>query len=308
MLQKGYFFLCECPACSPKMATYKSNERTSPLQEAAARSELTEFVCIEDGCPGTLLVGVPPPPQKTLRHGEVHEKIDAPIAAADAPDPSSSKNAMWCDRCGTLVPSAARDRLLEENQEDHRLWEEAVAAVAYAEDQKALEGESRFHQPKISSSSGSSSSNSKPSPERVSSETSTEEAVTAAAMAAALVRKRASWRDCRLSSRSKRRATAHDAHAKILAMENNFSGAAEACTRATQVLANIFAPEDRELGFEYLKLAELCLNADLAERCMAACQKARVSLQICLTPDDEPLRALNNMQAMCSAYRSGKFR
>lgn len=307
LLQKGYFFLCKCPACSPELATsHQSNERASPLEEAAARSEMTDFACMEDGCSGTLLMGEPPRPQKALRHGQVHEKIGAPTAAAVAPGSSSSKNAVWCGRCGTVVSPAGRDRLIGENEKDRRLWEEAMAAVAYAERVQALGAGSRHRQPGIGS--GSSSSGSKPSPGRVSSESSAEAVVTAAAVAAALVRKRASWRDRRLSSRSSRRATAHDTHAKLLAMDDNFAGAAEACTRSVQVLENNYAPEDQELGFEYLKLAELCLNADLVERCMTACQKARVSLEVCLAPNDEMLRALNNMQAMCSAYGSREFR
>lgn len=306
LLQKGYFFLCKCPACSPEMTTFHhSNERTSALEEAAARSEMTDFACMEDGCSGTLHEGVPPPPPKTLRRGQVHEKIGTPAAAAVAPGPSLSKHAVWCGRCGTLVSPAARNRLLEENEEDRRLWEEAVAAVAYAERVKVLQTGSR-HRQHISGSSISSGS--KPSPGRVSSESPAGVVMAAAAVAAALVRKRASWRDRRLSSRSRRRATAHDTHAKILAMDGDFAGAAEACTRAVQVLANNYALEDLELGLEYLKLAELCLNADWIERCMVACQKARVSLEVCCAPNDEDLRALNSMQATCSTYRSRNFR
>lgn len=283
---------------------HRGNERTSPLEEAAARSEVTDFACMEDGCPGTLHEGVPPPPLRTLRRGQVHEKNGTPTAASVARGPSSSKFAVWCGRCRTLVSPAARDRLLEENKEDRRLWEEAVAAVDYAERVKVLQTESRHRQHDISSSG----SGSKPSPGRASSESPGEVVMAAAAVAAALVRKRASWRDRRLSSRSRRRATAHDTHAKILAMDGEFAGAAEACTRAVQVLANSYALEDLELGLEYLKLAELCLNADLMERCMAACLKARVSLEVCCAPNDEELKALNSMQATCSAYRLRNFR
>ncbi|CAM9965703.1 unnamed protein product [Laminaria digitata] len=317
LLQKGYFFLCKCPACNPKMArSHQSNERTSPREEAAAHSETTDFACMEDGCVGTLLVGVHPPPQKTHRNGQIHEKIGAPTAPTVTPGSSSSESELWCDRCGTIVPSAAVETLLEEHQEDRRLWDEAMAAVAYTKGQNVLAGGSRRRQHKVTTTtttnSSSNSSSNKPSPGRVSPnnvESSAEVVVTAAAVAAALVRERAGWRDRRLSSRAGGRATAHDTHAALLAMDGDYAGAAAACTRAVEVLAKKFALEDQELGMEYLKLAELCFNAGWTEQCMVACQKARVSLEVCLAPDDEQLVALNNMQQiMCSAYGSRNFR
>lgn len=302
VLQKTYFFTCNCLACSPEMNNFhRSNDRTSPHDGAAARSTMTEFACMESDCPGTLLLGIPPPPQKTRLHGQIHEEIDAFARAAVAPVSSSSQRALWCDCCGAVVPPALVDELLTEDGEDHRLWEEATAAVAYSEGQSDQKELSRHHQHRNTKSSSS-----RPAPGRVSpnaSESSAEVVVSATAVAAALVHRCASWRDRRLSCRARRRSIAHDTHARLLAVDGNFAGAAEALTRAIDVLANNFALEDRELGFEYLKLAEVCFNAGWAERCMAACQKARVSLELCLAPGDEQLGSLNNMQAVCASYR-----
>lgn len=248
---------------------------------------------MESGCRGTLLVGVSPLPSTLCRREGAEDGAAARF---------SSRHELWCNRCGTHVPSRAVDALLKEDEEDRRLWDEAMLAVTYSEGEMIRnKGESPGQQ-------SSNTANGSGSSTRGSSPKSTGASLTPligspAATAAALVLERARWRDRRLSPLAMRRAVAHDMHARLLAEEQKFSVAADACARAIQVLEQVFAPEDQELGVEYLKLAELCFNAGLTARCVAACTNARVSLEVCLRPGDEQLVALNNMQALCVAHR-----
>ena len=182
---------------------------------------------------------------------------------------------------------------MEEDKEDRRLWAEVLSVIARLEEQVRMEdglgrmsGKERGETLKTSSTAVVTSS------EEIAAETAT--------AAKGLIVQRARWRDHRLCPASMRRATAHDAHARLLAMEGDFSSAADACARALQVLTRRFAPEERELGIEYLKLAELCFNAGLVERCLVACQRARVSLDVCLASNDDQMLSLRNMQSFCA--------
>lgn len=342
-LKKGYFFRCECEGCRGPTAgstpcpegqqAGTSDSRAGAA--AAARLESTEFACTESSCSGALVVGAPspprPPPPPPLSGG-CHleagaQRIPPTEAVLPQGSPSSASYEVWCDLCGTRVPHCSFNALLEEDLEDRRLWDEAMMAVAYSERCAVEGGDPRRNRQDASSSScggggsgagggrgsGSGSRGRNGQPSRGCSPTkvgvpSTGGVVTAVAAAAALVFERTRWRDRRLCSRSMRRAEAFDLYARLLALEEKFAGAADACTRAVHVLELRFAPEDPELGNEYLKLAELCLNAGWMERCAVACQKARVSLGVSLQPGDEKLEALDSMQTLCEIHRSRRYR
>lgn len=196
---------------------------------------------------------------------------------------------LWCDCCGSSVPPDSVDALLVEDEEDRRLWEEATVAVSHAEEDKE-ENERRRSRPSS----------------RWSLQSDREAPGSATSLALGLVVERVKWRKARLCPLSMRRAVAHDTHARILATQGDFAGAADACARALHVLVKRFAPGDRELGVEFLKLAELCFNAGWIGKCNAACRKSRVSLEVCLQPGDEQLVVLDTLQGLCGALSSGK--
>lgn len=201
------------------------------------------------------------------------------------------KPELRCDRCGSTVPPDSAVALLAEDEEDRRLWDEAMLAVSHAE-KEGEEGDRR--------------SRSRPS-SRSSSPSDRGEPISETSLALGLVVKRVEWREARLLPLSMRRAVAHDMHARILAGQGDFAGAADACARAVHVLAKRFFLEDQELGVEFLKLAELCFNAGWVDKCDAACRKARLSLEVCLRPGDEQLVALDTLQGLCAAaFSSGK--
>lgn len=260
------------------MGRSQAHPGSSNLRNVAeARSKTTEFGCLKSGCSGILVAVVPPvqsQPQCCHWGGETMPSAQV----QGCPSSSSLEVFLQCDRCGARLSQCSANTLLKEDENDRRLWVDAMSAVARCEDQVRRKGGLGG----TVASSGEASTDTAPA-------------------AKELVVQRARWRDRRLSLTSMRRAIAHDAHARLLAMEGDFSSAADACTRALQVLARRFSPEDSELGVEYLKLAELCFNAGLVERCMTACQHARVSLDVCLASNDEQIIALRNMQAACAA-------
>lgn len=199
---------------------------------------------------------------------------------------------LWCDCCGSSVPPDSVGVMLAEGEEDHRLWGEAVVAVSQAEEGGEEDVRRRNRPPSRLSLQPPDGDDARSS---------------ATSLALGLVVERIEWREARLCPLSMRRAAAHDMHARILATQGDFAGAADACARAVHVLVKRFAPEDRELGVEFLKLAELCFNAGWISKCTAACRKARVSLEVCLQPGDEQLVALDTLQGLCAAaFSSGK--
>lgn len=224
------------------------------------------------------------------------EGPSATTRAVESP-PVPARKELWCDHCGTCVPPRSASTLLREDEDDRRLWDEAMTAIACLEAHAKEQGFSRGEQ-RGSKNATRERSRARDAP-RESYAVSPTGTVTASATTA-LVRQRARWRDLHLTPVAMRRAVAHDMHARLLATEGDFAGAADACARAVHVLAQRFSPEDQELGVEYLKLAELCFNARLTERCMEACRSARASLEVCLVPGEERLVALNNMQALCA--------
>lgn len=273
-------------------------------------------------CGGTLVFGIPasqPPPLRSSQRDEAISGTSSGIESEpQAPTPDSAGSAprtestLWCDRCGGLMPSRSIDELLKGDKEDHRRWEVVMAAVARIEESqsecKDLPRSEQRDRPSMAlatgiTTPGASEGRGAPSKETTP-DPSSQNGGMAGATAAALVFELAQWRDSHLSPRSMRRAVVHDMHARLLAIADNFSGAADACSRATSVLALRYAPEDLELGVEYLKLAELCFNAGLSQRCASACEKARQSLEVCLRPGDERLAALRSMQAWCEAHRT----
>lgn len=198
---------------------------------------------------------------------------------------------LWCDCCGSSVPPDTAEALLAEGQEDHRLWDEAMEALSRAEDGKEEDDERRRSRPSS----------------RVPPQSNRDAPGSATSLVLGLVAERIEWREARLCPLSMRRAVAHDMHARILAARGDFAGAADACARAVHVLVKRFAPEDQELGVEFLKLAELCFNAGWIDKCNAACRKARMSLEVCLQPGDEQLVALDTLQGLCTAaFSCGK--
>eukprot|EP00752_Nemacystus_decipiens_P011045 g9813.t1 len=317
-LRQAYCFQCECEACRRPAArttiasasrpgtSEAGNEQHPSLGRdrggaaAEASWKRTEFACCRAAgrgcCPGTLLLGVPraPPPLSSLaRRGEgcdgddCSARRDLPVAEASVAPSSSpgggTKLELWCDRCGGCLQPDVVDALLAEDGEDHRLWDEAMAAVSHA----GL-GDEGDGQGGGLTSSGLPL---QPGHDVPSSATS---------LALGLVVERIEWREARLCPLSMRRAIAHDVHARILATRGDFAGAADACARAVHVLVKRFAPEDQELGVEFLKLAELCFNAGWIDKCNAACRKARLSLEVCLQPGDEQLVALDTLQGFCA--------
>lgn len=323
-LRQAYFFLCECEACrrpAAKTTTTPAsrsagdgdgNEHHPALRrdrdKAATEAswKRTEFGCcrkVERGCcPGTLLLGVPlassTPSQLTPRqercdgeNSSVRRGLPGAKASV-APSLSSGdegKLGLWCERCGSSVPPDAVDALLAEEDEDRRLWEEAMAAVSHA---KEREGDGQRRRRPPSQLPLQQSDRDAPN--------------SATSLALGLVVKRIEWREARLCPLSMRRAVAHDMHARILATQGDFAGAADACARALHVLVKRFAPEDQELGVEFLKLAELCFNAGWIDQCSAACRKSRLSLELCLQPGDEQLVALETLQGLCAEVFSSK--
>ncbi|CAM9634823.1 unnamed protein product [Scytosiphon promiscuus] len=313
-LQKAYFFRCDCSACRPPPVTAASSpgrpggredcgEQQQQLAShdrlraaAAARSKRTDFACTNaevDSCPGTLLVGAPPP----------FPAVSTP--SASAANIAKGKVGLWCDHCGNRIPPGSANELLREDEEDRRLWEEAVEAVSLSE----MVGETKDFgrggergrppsglPPPRGSTPEDTSQKSAPSAD--SSDLGGTEVGNASALR--LVVERVKWRDARLSPLSMRRAAAHDMHARILAGRMDFAGAADACGRALSVLVKRFAPEDQELGVEFLKLAELCFNAGWMDKCHRACRKARLSLGV-FAEGDEKLVSLDNLQALSAA-------
>lgn len=310
-LRRAYFFQCECAACRAPPTTAAITppdraddseddaERQSSLDDrrrdaAAASSKRTDFACVKaesDRCPGTLLVGVPPLP-------------------SDAASPSSTTSigkgevGLWCDHCGNHVPFGAANDLLKEDVEDRRLWDEGMEAVSLLEKREECNGLDRggggSRPPSRSTPSGESTPEG--TSQKVPSSAGSSDAGGAGAATASTLRlvvERVKWRDARLSPLSMRRAAAHDMHARILAGQKDFAGAADACARALAVLVKRFAPEDQELGVEFLKLAELCFNAGWMDKCYRACRKARLSLGV-LAAEDEQLVALDRLQALCA--------
>lgn len=310
-LRRTYFFLCECAACRPRTA--KTATATSLLErDGRARGgrdagppspRRTEFSCGEKSengqgrCPGTLLLGVPrptsPPPPLTPQQA-CGNREDGPQARNTPPQSEEEekekeekgKLGLWCDCCGSRVPHDSVSALLAEDEQDRRLWEEVVVAISDLE--KADEKEDA--RGRMGRGGPSSRIPLKPGGATPPS----------TSLTLGRVVERVKWRDARLSPLSMRRAVAHDMHARILATQEDFAGAADACARALHVLVRRFSPEDQELGVEFLKLAELCFNAGWMDKCGAACKKARVSLGLCLQPGDEQLVVLDTLQGLCS--------
>lgn len=299
---------------------------------AVASSKRTEFACtFTEGnicCPGTLLVGVPPPPSPP------------PPTMAPTPEESRNREkaaglrsgktevGLWCDSCGSRVPPGLTNDLLGEDMEDRRLWDKAMIAVSRLEEREqevnvvgggssssrspppSLQSPSRrrLRKPAVSpftcntpKKDGSAPTAASCSPSDSSASGDSAISVTTSSLALGLVAERVRWRDARLSRLSMRKAVAHDMHARILATQEDFAGAADACARAVHVLVKRFSPGDLELGVEFLKLAELCFHAGWVDKCGAACKKARVSLEVCLQPGDEQLVTLDALQELCAA-------
>lgn len=323
-LQDAYFFTCKCAACNPvqQQATSQRDgvDLSLPDEATVARSKVTDFVCMEGGCSGALLVGEPPRPPlpqkirrsnrntRNLRHeedgiGEGPNKSrvltsspasSSSFAVATAlPSSSTGRIGMWCDRCGICVAPRKANVMLKEDGEDRRLWAEAMNAVAESENRQTTT---------TAVGSGVSSSRSRGSRGGGRRDTPTSgSSMPSPPPPAELVLRRARWRDRRLSPLAMRRAVAHDMMARLLAGAEDFAGAAGHCELAIQVLERRYVPEDRALGAEFLKLAELWFNAGVADRCIAACKRARVSLEVCLGSGDEQLLALNSMQGICAS-------
>ena len=326
-MRQAYFFQCECEACSrpaARTATTPASwlggdedgrEQHPPLRRdgdravAEASWKRTEFGCStttsgRGRCPGTLLLGVPLAPSSSSRLACKEEHCDGEdsstgrglsavaetsVAAPLSPD-EGTKLKLWCDCCGSRVPPDAVGALLAEDEEDRRLWNEAMAAVSRAEEREGGD-EQRGSRP--SARLPAKSDRDVPRPATLSS-------------ALDLIVERIQWREARLCPPAMRRAVAHDMHARILATLGDFAGAADACARALHVLVKRFAPEDQELGVEFLKLAELCFNAGWIDKCNAACRKARLSLEVSLQPGDEQLVALDNLQGLCADVFSSR--
>lgn len=307
-LRQAYFFLCECEACDrPAARTITApasrpgsdedgNDQLAALGRDSGRAaaeaswERTEFNCCKrEGygcCPGTLLLGVPLSDDAA---GGRSLPGSEPSASSSLSPGGEKKLELWCDYCGSRVPPDAVGALLAEDEKDRRLWNEAMAAVSDAEEGK--EGD-RHRRSRPSSGSPPRSDRDAPS--------------SATSLALGLVVERIEWREARLCALSMKRAVAHDVHARILATQGDFAGGADACARAVHVLVKRFAPEDQELGVEFLKLAELCFNAGWIDKCNAACRKARLSLEVFLQPGDEKLVALDTLQGLCAAALSSR--
>lgn len=324
-MQQAYFFLCECKACRRPAARTTTTLASRPGAEedgheqrptlgrdrdraaVEASWKRTEFGCCkkvgQGCCPGTLLLGVPhapsPPSPLTPRRercdGEDDSTVGRRLSVTEAPVAPSSppggerKLELWCDCCGSCAQPEAVDALLAEDEEDRRLWHEAIAAVSHAEEEEEGDAPRR----------GRPSSGLPRHPD-------CDAPSSAASLALGMVVERIEWREARLCPPSMRRAVAHDMHARILASRGDFAGAADACARAVHVLVKRFAPGDQELGVEFLKLAELCFNAGWIDKCNAACRKARLSLEVCLQPGDEQLVALDTLQGLCAEIFSSR--
>ena len=308
-LRQAYFFLCECTACRP--LTARTAVERSPLQRngrdrggdpESKSPKRTEFSCgksVESGrCTGSLLLGVPLPSSPPLSEEEQEEEEQ------EEEEEEKAKLELWCDSCGSRVPPRSVSSLLAEDEEDRRLWEEAMVAMSDLEkaEEKEDEGKRRGSGPpgRIPLEiEGMPHRNSENMTQVAGSARCSDAVGFATSLALGRVLERVKWRDARLSPLSMRRAVAHDMHARILATQEDFAGAADACARALHVLVRRFAPEDQELGVEFLKLAELCFNAGWMDKCGAACRKARVSLGVCLQPGDEQLATLDTLQGLC---------
>lgn len=180
--------------------------------------------------------------------------------------PQGSKFRAWCGVCKRPVSPPQFVALLTESREDARRWSRACELAAVA-----------------------------------GSEAGGDTVKATTSLALQCIR----WRDNRLVPDAMERAEAHDMMARILVGEGQFAEAAKHCELSVKVLQLRFAPEDQELGMEELKLANLCFQAGLLGRCKEACQRARVSLGVCLPAGDEQLAALDVMESLCRGAEAG---
>lgn len=266
----------------------------------------TEFACTRAGCAGTLVVGFPQKIQTDIRrpdpvafsdkgasleyHGAKEDPERAPFATAAATTTPAPSVRVWCNRCNMCLSPRASDALLAEAAEDRHRWNEAMS-LAFPGD-----ADGHLQQQNGSSTSSRPPLRSRPPPVAA---TTTPGSQTAKNAAAALVLQCTRWRDRRLSPDSMGRAEAHDLMTRLLVLEHDFGRAANHCGLSVQVLERVFAPEDRELGMELSKLAQLCFQAELTDQCIDACRRARISLQVCLRAGDEQLVELDMMEAYC---------
>lgn len=179
--------------------------------------------------------------------------------------------------------------LLEEGKEDQKRWKQALVLARLSENEAKKD--------KIGGVGPQRRGGTQVNPPKVPSIGTVEH--TRAKEAAALVLRCTSWRDCRLVKTSMRRAEAHDLMTRLLFVEHDFVGAAKHCELAVAVLERRFSPEDPELGMEIAKLAQICFSAGLANQCMSACQRARISLRLCRRQGDELLGELDMMESYC---------
>lgn len=221
---------------------------------------------------------------------------------------------MWCNSCGSHVPPDAVDALLREDEEDRRLWDELKVMVSVLQGEEQPDDAVDRRSGKLLPPS-SPSSRRYPLEHAISSRgrsprscASRLDSTTTSSIALRLAVERVKWRDSHLSPQSMRRAAAHDMHARILAAQEDFPGAADACARAVHLLVKMFAPEDQELGMEFLKLAELCFSAGWMDKCSAACRKARVSLGMWLQPGNEILATLDKLEELGTAVACPRWR
>lgn len=270
-LQEAYFFRCNCTACHTRQHSPAGvdNGRRESGNDTPLSERNTQLACTKDDCFGALILHLPPPSASSV--------ATAPAASLCA--------RVSCDRCGTDVATRDFNMLLKEGEEDQTRWKQALVLAHRFENEakKDNDGPQRRDGKQVNAPKAPIAT----------------VANTAAKEAAALVLRCTSWRDCRLVATSMRRAEAHDLMTRLLFVEHDFVGAAKHCGLAVAVLERRFAPEDPELGTELAKLAQVCFRAGLADRCISACQRARISLRVCRRRGDELLTELDMMESYC---------
>lgn len=237
----------------------------------ALASKNTQFTCTEDGCSGELVLHLPPP--------------SVPSSVAAAPPTASQRAGVSCHRCGIDVPTREFNALLEEGEDDKERWKQALSLADPAESGPEQQQHQQGGGQQITTS--------------ISATPAGPAVLTAAKQAATLALRCTRWRDRRLVSTSMQRAEAHDLMARLLFLEQDFAGAAKHCSLAVRVLEGRFSPEDQELGMELAKLAQICFSAGMADQCISACQRAKLSLRVCLRQGDGLLEELDMMEACC---------
>lgn len=95
------------------------------------------------------------------------------------------------------------------------------------------------------------------------------------------------------------RAQRHDEMARELCEGGDFTGAAQATSRALELLRRVFAPGSSQLAHEEAKLAELYFNIRPDARAAAALRKAAAAMAACYGEDHDEVRDLCRLSALC---------